>query len=883
MRLMTAVAGLMCLSLVQVSAIDYEVELKPLLRKRCFSCHGALRQEAGLRLDTVEAMLSGGESGGVIVRHDAAASLIIDRISAQTPEKRMPPEHEAEPFSKAQIKLLSQWISAGAVAPENERPDEDPREHWAFRPIVQPTVPEVIDTEWSLSPIDAFISAHHEKSGIQPQPTADNRQLLRRLTFDLIGLPPTPEQVASLDTELPPDWYQQTVDQLLADPRHGERWARHWMDIWRYSDWWGLNAQLRRSQPHIWHWRDWIVESINENKPYDEMIREMLAADELFPNDPGRLRATGYLARNFNLFNRQTWMDETVEHVGKSLLGLTFNCAKCHDHKFDPVDQVDYYRMKAFFEPYMTRLDMVPGEPNVNTDGIPCIFDALPDAPTYRLERGQENRPDRSTLITPGVPTFLSITDIEINPVELPPAAWQTARRPWVLETYLAEARGSLEQARQRELQLNKKARESSEKPGDSSPAELLVAEQGTKAAEAELHSREARAAAMRAKWNTDAKNAEAPKSDHTAIQAERNSAVAKARHAVALAEYESQTATDQTRAAAQKKLDTSRKQLEASTAQAIAPIAETDTFTPLEGTKWTPTRFMFSGKDDTHPGFPSHSTGRRTALARWVTDSSNPLTARVAVNHIWTRHMGQPLVPSVFDFGRNGSPATHPELLDWLAAELVQSGWDMQHLHQLMLTSRTYQLSSSAEDNTQAADHDPDNRLWWRRTPARLESQAVRDSVLAHAGTMDETRGGPTVASKDQATSRRRSLYFFHSNNDRNLMLTTFDEASVNECYRRETSIVPQQALALSNGRLVRESATLIAQRLRNIQSGTDSDYAERAFAVLLGMRPNAEELACCLEAMDTWRQHSDTSDGDPMMLLIWSLMNHNDFVTVR
>ena len=219
------------------------------------------------------------------------------------------------------------------------------------------------------------------------------------------------------------------------------------MDIWRYSDWWGLDDQLRNSQKHIWHWRDWIVESLNHDTPYDEMVRLMLAADELYPNDLGKLRATGYLARNYFLFNRDQWMEETVEHVSKGFLGLTMNCARCHDHKFDPFQQADYYRMRAFFEPYHVRLDVVPGESDLARDGIPRAFDSSVDTPTYRYIRGDEKNPDKSKVIAPGVPAVLAFAELDIKTVSLPHEAWQPERRPWVLDAHVAAGRKRLEVA----------------------------------------------------------------------------------------------------------------------------------------------------------------------------------------------------------------------------------------------------------------------------------------------------------------------------------------------------------------------------------------------------------------------------------------------------
>ena len=236
---------------------------------------------------------------------------------------------------------------------------------------------------------------------------ADPRVWLRRVSIDLIGLPPTREEIEAFVIDESTDAQGKVVARLLDSPQYGERWGRHWMDIWRYSDWWGLGADVRNSQKHIWHWRDWIVESLNADKGYDQMLREMLAADELYPDDPDRLRASGFLARQYFKFNRTSWLDETVEHTSKAMLGLTFNCAKCHDHKYDPIAQVDYYRLRAVFEPYQVRTDAVPGELDFEKDGLPRAFDCNLDAPTYVHIRGDDRNPDKAHPLTPGFPAFL--------------------------------------------------------------------------------------------------------------------------------------------------------------------------------------------------------------------------------------------------------------------------------------------------------------------------------------------------------------------------------------------------------------------------------------------------------------------------------------------
>ena len=886
--------------------VDYLPQIKPILRKRCFACHGALKQQAELRLDTVQLMLQGGDSGPVFAPRAAAESILLERVTATEVDDRMPPENEGEPLSPAQVALLRTWIDQGATGPTNELPETNPRDHWAFQPVVRPEVPVVSNQKWVSNPVDAFLAQQHQQQGLTPQAEAPRIILLRRLSLDLIGIPPTAEEIAAFQNDQSPEWYERTVARLLDNPHHGERWARHWMDVWRYSDWWGLGAQLRSSQKHIWHWRDWIVESLNADTPYTEMVRLMLAADELHPNDLDKLRASGYLARNYVLFNRNQWMDETIEHVSKGFLGLTMNCAKCHDHKYDPIQQVDFYRMRAFFEPYHVRVDVVPGEADLTRDGIPRAYDGLLDLPTYLFVRGQEKKPDKSKVIAPGVPKVLAYKELKIEPAELPVEAWQPERRPWVIAAHLATARRKIDAAKASAIRAKEKlavakknetellAQTAEPKAKPTAPAqieaaraavavaqaELKVAEEAVALANAEQVSIERRTDAMRAEQG-DAKAAQ--EKTNAAIQAERQAHVAKAQHGVAVAELKRLRATgDKKKKTAEKMLKAAGKSLEKARISAAAEIKPTDQYSRISGAKWTPTRFFNSRKDDPTVKFPPKSTGRRTALADWITDRRNPLTARVAANHIWMRHMGAPLVPTVFDFGRNGARPTHPKLLDWLAAELVDSGWSMKHLHRVIVNSTAYRMRSSVVGGEANAAKDPDNRGWWRRTPIRVESQVVRDSILAHAGTLDLTMGGPPVPAAQQNASKRRSLYFFHSNNDRNLFLATFDEAIVKECYRREQSIVPQQALALTNSKLVLEASQQIAQRLSK-EIADDSTFIQKAFTVLLGIVASDREIAASHKALESWRQLPQGSTDNARAHFVWALLNHNDFVTLR
>ncbi|MEO2020725.1 MAG: DUF1553 domain-containing protein, partial [Pirellulaceae bacterium] len=367
-----------------------------------------------------------------------------------------------------------------------------------------------------------------------------------------------------------------------------------------------------------------------------------------------------------------------------------------------------------------------------------------------------------------------------------------------------------------------------------------------------------------------------------TAIRAQQQLALLKNRRTLADAEIRQASAAADKKAAIEKELATARKAVATTQKQLDAPVDPKATVASFVGAKWSATRFLESRTDDPMIAFPPQSTGRRTALANWITDRDNPLAARMAINQIWMRHMGQPLVSTVFDFGRKGTPPVHPQLLDWLAVELMENGWSMKHVHRLIVSSAAYRMRSSVAGAEANVAKDPENRYWWRREPIRLQSQVMRDSILSLAGTLDLTMGGPPILAAAQANSQRRSLYFFHSNNARNLFLTTFDEAVVTDCYRREESIVPQQALALTNSTLVLDAVGKIAVRLSE-DVANEEQFVHRAFAVLLGMKPGDHEVAASYRALQAWRQLPGGSDEQARAHFIWTLINHNDFVTLR
>lgn len=884
----------------QAALRRYEESIRPVLHERCIACHGALKQEAGLRLDTAQRALAGANGNPILTPGDAAASALLARVQSTDPDMRMPPE--GEPLTALQIESIAAWITAGAPSPEGEPEERDPREHWAFQPPVRPPVPIPNNPDWREHPIDAFLAVEHEKRSLQPLPLANKAIVLRRVSLDLIGLPPTPEEIEAYEQSDAPEAYESIVDRLLQSPRHAERWARHWMDLWRYSDWWGLGEEVRNSHKHMWHWRDWILESLDEDRGYDQMLREMLAADELYPTDRSRLRATGYLARQYFKFNRTSWLDETIEHTSKAMLGMTFNCAKCHDHKYDPWTQEDYYRMRAIFEPYQVRIDRVPGQMDIQRDGIPRAFDCNLQVETYLHRRGDDRNPDKSRAIPPGVPGFLGALPWEVREVALPAQAREPGLLPEIRDSYLAAAEARARAAKERWEALHAQwlaavAAEAVPQGADATAADATASlakleslRQAHRAAQLEWEAATAEARSIEPRYAADLARHQSPSPAdlaervRAAALAERQAQLADALWKQSQAQSALSSGPADQQAALTEKLKAADAAVEASLKQLAAPG---DVYRSLRGSEKSLESNVESEESRVKP-FPATSTGRRSAFAAWLTDRRNPLTARVAVNHIWMRHFGQPLVPTVFDFGRKGTPPTHPELLDYLAVEFMESGWSMKHLHRLIVTSRAYRISSSIADAPPAnLANDPDNRFLWRRPTQRMEAQVVRDSLLFLAGTLDLTWGGPSVPTQDEG-SRRRSLYFFQSHNEHHKFLSMFDDANVLDCYRRAESIVPQQALALENSSLVQACTEgTVRQWTESRSEMSDAEFATLAFTRILGTRPGELEQQAMMRAMGQWRASASARSVDAQGFarqgLVRALFNHNDFVTIR
>ena len=697
-----------------------------------------------------------------------------------------------------------------------------------FAPVKRPDVPKGGED----NPIDAFISAEHAKQSLTPRPPASKEAWLRRVHLDLTGLSPTPAERAAFLVDNSSDAYDKVVQQLLENPAYGERWGRHWMDIWRYSDWAGYKAALRDSQRHIWHWRDWIIEALNEDKGYDQMLTEMLAADELYPEDEKALRATGFLARNY-FAERNQWMDNVVSHISQGFLGLTLGCSKCHDHMYDPLPQRDYYSMRAIFEPYQVRTDRTPGELDIMKVGLPRVYDASIGTKTYLFDRGDERRPLKDEEIAPSPPPSLGGA-YEPQPVKLPMLAWQPDRRDFVRAELIAQAEGKLGAAKEKqqraaaqgELDALKAviAIEDLEDSGKKDTPEWETA--GKRLVEIQRASKLATS-----KWQLESGQIAKTKAEAEPDEAKKKKALAAAKKAI--------TAAEKLVTAAEKAMG------EEVTTKYVARA---------------------QGK------FPNQSNGRRLAFARWLTNAQNPLTARVAMNHIWLRHFGQAIVPTVNEFGAHGKPPTHPALLDWLAAEFMEQGWSMKEMHRQIVLSATYRMSSTPDDANAAIDQD--NVYLWRMPSRRMEGEIVRDNLLHIAGALDPALGGPDIPNTEAQTSKRRSIYLRHAHEKLVEFVQIFDGPKVSECYMRDSTVQPHQALALANSKLTFDQSKMITDEITSQVSDDVEAFVNAAFIRILAREPKADELTLCKEFL---------ANGARRENLVMVLFNHNEFVTIR
>lgn len=796
------------------AALTYEEHIRPVLRANCFHCHGNGDELAGgLDVRLKRFLIAGGESGTAITPGNREESYLYQRVR----DGEMPPtEHK---LSSADIETIGAWIDAGA-ATKREEPETIPtgagispedRQYWAFQPVLRPPVPPVGHTELVRSPIDAFLLAKLESAGISFGPEADKRTLAKRVTFDLTGLPPTAEELSLFLADDAPDAYERLVDRLLASPHYGERWGRHWLDAAGYADSEGYTDEDRQ-RDNAYYYRDYVIRSLNADKPWDQFIREQLAGDELVPLPYSNLTpanrdllvATGFLRMaadgtatggiDQELARNQVVAD-TIKIASTALLGLTVGCAQCHDHRYDPILQDDYYRLRAVLEPALDPVNWRTPDARRIT-----LYTDADRAKAAEVEaKASEKVTVRNAREAEYMATALEL-ELQKHPEELRDALRTAYKTP------------TAERTPEQVAML-------SERPSvNISPGNLY---QYSQAHADELKKLDAEIGAIRAEKPVERfirPLTEVPGQIPVTHLFHRGDPK-QPKHEVAPGDLLVCSAED-------------------------APLA----ITP---------------DDSVLP-----TTGRRTAYAAWLTSGRHPLVARVLVNRVWMHHFGRGIVGTPADFGRLGEMPTHPELLDWLASEFVDSGWRMKQLHRLIVTSAAYRQSSARRPEADAVD--ADNRLLARMSVQRLDAESVRDRMLATSGVLSQKMFGPPVPVREDAVGQvvvgvdvksganmpgdivpigeeafRRSIYVEVRRSRPLAVLRAFD-APVMEtnCDRRTSSTVAEQALLLLNSEFILEQARLFAERAK-LGGGTLDEQAKRAWRMANLREPTEAEFA--------------------------------------
>jgi mono/diheme cytochrome c family protein len=779
----------------------FKEKVRPFLEKNCLECHGSGKVKSGFSLATRETLLKGGDGGVVVVPGKGRTSPLV-RYVAREDEPHMPPK---KPAPKEAVELLARWIDLGAAydRPLVEGADagskkpltvsEKDRQYWAYRPLAKSTPPAVKDAGWCRNPIDRFVLAKLEEKGIAPAADADRRVLIRRVTFDLIGLPPTPEEVDAFVSDSSPDAYEKVVDRLLASPHHGERWARHWLDPARYAESHGFEHDYDR--PHAYHYRDFVIKALNANMPYRQFVEWQLAGDELAPDDPLALAATGFLGAGVyptQITTREAErvrydaLDDMLATTGHAMLALTVGCARCHDHKYDPIPTGDYYRMlSAFTTTVRSEVEVDLGTPEERQ--ATAAFETKRKPLTDELKRFEtQELPGRITAW---------VKDRQEKKEEPPKVA--DAKTTAVLKMLWGG-----KQTFDKLPQTHKDTLVKWFAPQDS-----------------EWKSRKAK---------IDALEKERPKNTKVKIQA-TTEGLKPMRHHTAVGEipdFYPETYV--------------LKRGDASQKDGVA----TPGFLQV---------LNRSPEGDKHWIAPKpagvRTSFRRAGLAHWLTDvedGAGSLAARVIVNRLWHHHFGRGIVATLNDFGFQGDPPTHPELLEWLANDLVENGWTLKRVHKLMVMSRTYRLAGTASES--GRKHDPDNRLWHHRPRRRLEAEAIRDNLLAVGGVLDRTLYGPGTLDEGM---KRRSIYFQIKRSQLIPMLQVFDwPDTLTSAAARPTTVVAPQALLFLNNPHVRGYAAGFAKRLEPVAAGNrPADVVGLAYRTAFARPPSKDESEAGVE----------------------------------
>lgn len=893
-------------------AVDFVREVRPIFEKHCYECHGEAKRKSGLRLDLKAAALKGGDNHGPdIIPGNAKESPLMHFLTTADEDEIMPPKGGR--LSAEQIATIARWIDAGAPWPDgvDTAKLEDKTDHWSFKPL---TVPE------GTHSIDSFIQAKLKEAGLAMSPEADRVTWIRRASYDLTGLPPTPDEVEAFVNDASPEAHARVIDALLQSPRYGERWAQHWLDVVRYADTHGFEVNTER--PNAWPYRDYVIDAFNADTPYDQFIREQIAGDAL-----GKDAATGFLVTASVLLPgqigkdepskrlaRQDSLDEIVMNIGQTFLGLSVGCARCHDHKFDPISHHDYYAMQAFVAgvEYAERDLRTPAAEKARKDAAQLraqlaaidkrLADFIPLAGTgatrvpvqpkenvdrfapvktkrlrFTIEATNNREPcideleifnvagDNIALATAGA-TITSSGDTVVadrHELRFVNDGVYGNSRSWMSHE-VGKGWLVVEFAKKQEIDRVKWGRDRTGRFKDR-----LATAYHIEIEEAE------------GKWTSIADD-----NDRRKFDPKDNKPISFSTKG--LGRQEAAEAT---------KLMEQRRPLEAAIRHAR------DAGTAFAGKFRTPDEIhLLSRGDPEQPKelvapavpvalgslrLPNETTEqeRRKALAEWIARPQNPFTARVMVNRIWQGHFGTGLVETASDFGRSGMPPSHPELLDWLAHEFIRSGWSVKHMHKLIMLSGAYR--QSAGHDAAAAAMDADVRLLWRFPSRRLEAEAMRDAMLSVAGRLNlkmhgrgfdlfDKRGGLsgfTPVESFTGDGLRRMIYAHKVRREREAVFGAFDcpDAGQSTARRRE-STTPIQALNLFNSRFTLEQSDAFAQRVKKEAGENVHAQIGRAWQLALSRQPSPEEL----------RDLAPLVNEHGLSVLCRAIFNSNEFLFV-
>ena len=951
----------------------FDQKVLGILKENCFKCHGAEKRLKGhFRVTSRKGLLEGGDIGPAINLNEPEKSLLLEMISYKDGDHEMPPKDK---LPQDQIDILTQWVKMGApfnpkheIAGEaeqvqpNTQVNDRTRAYWAYQSIKRPAVPKVTDKAWSANAIDAFVHERLTRAKLSPNGPADKRQLIRRAYYDLTGLPPTPKEVQAFVKDQSPNAFEKVIDNLLARPQYGEKWGRHWLDLVRFAETNGYERDSRKDL--IWKYRDYIIRAFNEDKPYDRFIKEQLAGDELPDKDGDSITATGFYRLGIwddepadRPLARYDYLDDILRTASETFLGMTVGCARCHDHKIDPIPQKDYYTFLSFFS------DISPHGKG-GTNHVP-ITDPKSKAQMEQQRAEQQKAisrireqllPYEEALIDGFAktnPTILDRADDKdqkklTNPYALPDASrgkgqiWEyTTKKPgdnWFEIAYddrewskdwsgfgVKGTPGSIVRTEWKtsDIWLRKDFRLV------EIPGKLTLRIHHDEDAEVYLNGKQIRKFTGHVGRYVDVDITEA---SLDVLQTGRNTIAIHCKQtsggqyidAGLLVDYNitpvpvlarlhgKEILGDQKLAEYNKlnqqlvTLEQQKIEVKEEFAMAVAERGRQKTWVlargnpQLQGEEVNPAFPQILGAPEANIpegyGNGNQTTGKRRVLAEWIASPKNPMTAKVMANRLWQHHFGRGIVRSSNNFGFIGDEPTHPELLNWLAAELIEGGWTLKRMHKLIMMSRTYQMSSAGQ--TAGLKADPNNDLLWRFDMRRLAAEEIRDSILNLTGQLNLKMGGPSIyteipaevartasrpgaawgrSSKEDAA--RRSVYIFVKRSLHEPFLASFDWADTdNTCDVRFVTTVPTQTLTMLNSKFLNDSAEVLATRLQG-DSQKISEQVSRAIELATSRPATDADISDGVKLINTFQQGGmDANQALQRFCLL--VLNLNEFV---